>query len=343
MARLSALNKNIAECVCLWLAEGDTKTKNEITFTNNCLELIDLFYNTINILFRKYSYNPWIYVYSKNKEKIKISYKKCIVKSYVHKRATRPYFILRFASVELVKKWKKIVRIFLNKKGFYPFVLRGFFAGEGNVYAGAHNQRILRIAQKKQKSFINKILKELKIYFYFEEGQRNYVIYRKSTWDIFAKLKLADLHPVKKEKFWRVYNSFKEEHYPANYLVKEVYSVLSKPLTSQQLSMLFNRSFARIQEVLILLKKQGKINNFRVGSIDYWSKNENLTIISKLKKNYLLFLDKPKHTSECAKYFKVCWKSSYGRLKELEKLNLIRRENNGKWIRLLVRKNILAI
>ena len=42
----------ISESVGLWLAEGGTTLKNEITFTNNCLELIDLFYKTINHLFK---------------------------------------------------------------------------------------------------------------------------------------------------------------------------------------------------------------------------------------------------------------------------------------------------
>jgi hypothetical protein len=54
-------------------------------------------------------------------------------------------------------------------------------------------------------------------------------------------------------------------------------------------------------------------------------------------------LDNPKYTSECAKHFKVCWKSSYRRLKELEKLNLVRRINDGKWIKLKVKNQILAL
>lgn len=343
MDRLSVLNKNLAECVGLWLAEGDNKSKSEITFTNNCWELIDLFYKTINKLFNNYSYNPRIYIYSKNKEKIRIPYKNCITKKYIHKRATKPFFILRFASVKMMEEWRKIVVKMLNKKEFYPFILRGFFAGEGNVYMGSHNRRILRISQKKQKDFIEDILNELGLYFYFESGNRNYVIYRKPTWDIFAKLKLADLHPIKKERFWKIYNSFKEEHYSPNYLAKRVYSTLKNPYTTRQISTIFKRSFARLQDVLILLKKQGKINNFRVRSIDYWTKNKNLIIISKLKKDYLLFLDKPKQTSEFAKNFKVDWKSSFRRLKELEKLNLTKRLKNGKWIKVPAKKNITAI
>jgi len=343
MDRLLAPDKKVAECVGLWLAEGDNKTKAEITFTNNCWELIDFFYKIINKVFREHTYNPRIYVYSPNKEKVSIPYDKCIVKYYIHKRATKLYYLLRFASVKMVKMWKEIVKDILKRRDLYPFILRGFFAGEGNVYMGSHNRRILRLSQKEEKEYINNILNHLGLYFYFEKGNRNYVIYRKPTWDIFAKHKLADLHPLKKEKFWGIYNSFKEEHYPTNYLIKEVYSIINKPLTARQLSKVFNRSFARIQDVLILLKKQGKINNFRVGNVDYWTKDKNQIIISKIKEDYLLLLDKPKHTSECAKHFKVCWKSSYNRLNELQKLNLIRKENNGKWIKLLTRKEVLII
>lgn len=74
-----------------------------------------------------------------------------------------------------------------------------------------------------------------------------------------------------------------------------------------------------------------------------FTNNKNLIIISKLKSNYLLFLDKEKNTSEFAKYFKVCWKSSYNRLNELKKLKLVRRKNNGKWIRLKTKKKLLVI
>lgn len=343
MDRSLALNNKVAECVGLWLAEGDTKTKLELTFTNSCWNLIDLFYKTINKIFRNYSYTPRIYVYSKDKEKVKIPYKNCVVKYYIHKRATKPYFILRFASVKMVKEWKQIVQEVLKDKKLFRFILRGLFAGEGNVYMGSHNRRILRISQKEEKEFINRILNELGLYFYFEKGNRNYVIYRKPTWDIFAKFKLADLHPLKKERFWRIYYSFKEEHYPTNYLIKEIFSILDEPITARELSEKFKRSFARIQDVLILLKKQDKIFNFRAGSIDYWTKDRDLIIISKLKKNYLLFLDRPKYTSECAKHFKVCWKSSYRRLKELGKLNLTRRESDGRWVKLPAKKKTLII
>ena len=162
-------------------------------------------------------------------------------------------------------------------------------------------------------------------------------------WDIFAKLKLADLHPDKKRKFWEVYGHFKEEHYETNYLIKKVLLILNEPKTSKQLAKIFSRSQARIIDVLVELKKQNKIRNFRVKSIDYWTNDFNLLIISKLKNEYLLSLDRPKQTSEFAKKFKVCWKSSFKRLKELEKLNLVKRREDGKWIKVPTKKKIAAI
>jgi len=48
------ITKELVECVGLWLAEGDNKTNQEITFTNNCLELILFFQENIsNVYFGK--------------------------------------------------------------------------------------------------------------------------------------------------------------------------------------------------------------------------------------------------------------------------------------------------
>jgi len=154
---------------------------------------------------------------------------------------------------------------------------------------------------------------------------------------------VADLHPDKKEKFWRVYNDVKQEHYEKHYLIKKIFSFLDEPHTARQLSKVFNRSFARIMDILVELKKQKKITYFKVGSVGYWTIDNNLLIISKLKKNYLLFLDRPKQTSRVAKQFGVGWKSSFRRLKELEKLGLVKRGNDGKWIKLRTKKKILVI
>jgi len=338
--RLLALRT--AECIGLWLAEGDNKTNSEITFTNNCWELIDLFYKTIDKLFCNYKYNPRIYVYSSDNSKPKTPYKNYTVKYYLHKRATKPYFIFRVASVEMVKEWKELVRKFLASKEHSANILRGFFAGEGNVHVSSHKNRVLRIAQGIKKPFIDNLLKKLGISFYFEPSHRQYIIHGKPNWDIFANFRLADLHPDKKKKFWDNYN-FQQEHYGKFYLIKNIFSTLEKPFTAQQLSNKFNRSFARIQDVLIDLKKRGKTHNFRIGNVDYWTKDKNLIIISKLKKKYLFLLNISGRTSEMAKKFGVCWKSSFNRLKELEKLNLVRRQKDGRWIKTETKKKILVI
>jgi len=334
--------EQVAECVGLWLAEGSTTSKSEITFTNNCLELIDLFYNTINELFRAYSFNQRIYVYSKDGQEVKLPYNKCAFKYYVHQRATRPYFIFRIASVELIKKWKVVINETLKENSLIPFVLRGFFAGEGNVYEGKRSVRVLRISQKTRKDFIDNLLNSLGLIFSFEEGNRNYILSSKHNWDIFARYNLADLHPNKKEKFWRLYNSYKEEHYKKNYLYLGIYKELEEPLTTLQLSKRFNRSFARIQDVLVLLKKEGKIYNFRVQSRDYWVNNREIIIISKIKNNYLDVLKQPKLTSEIAKAFKVDWKSSFRRLNELKKLNLVQIGEDNKWKKKSTKKKIIV-
>jgi hypothetical protein len=335
--------EQVAECVGLWLAEGSTTSKSEITFTNNCLELIDLFSKTINKLFKNYSFNQRIYVYSNDGRIVNLPYKNCVYKYYFHKRATKPYFIFRIASVKLIKQWNEIIQENLNKKELYPAILKGFFAGEGNVKSGKKSVRVLRISQAVQKEFIDKMLNELHISYNFTSNNRMYNISGKENWDIFAKYNLANLHPNKKEKFWELFNSYKEIHYKNHYLYNEIYKILETPLTTKQLSEIFKRSFARIQDILILLKKNNKIKDFRIGSINYWTNDKELIIISKIKQKYLLSLNAPKKTSEITKEFKVSWKSSFKRLDELKKLGLVEIDENKKWKKKKITKKILII
>ena len=332
----------LAECVGLWLAEGDRKTKSEITFTNNCISLIKLFNKTIIRLFEDKKDKIRIYVYSNNGEKLNIDF--CnIINYYVDKRARKPYCILRLASVNYIKNWKKIVEDISCKEELYAYILRGFFAGEGNIKESSGSSRTIRIAQKEPNKLLETLLKSLDITFSFRIKERNYYIFGKPNWDIFAKFKLADLHTDKKEKFWRAYNNFKQDHYKHNYLRDKILIELDNPKTTRELSNKFKRTFARIQDVLIDLKKQGKIINFRVGSKDYWTNNFNLVIISKIKKEYLLYLTEPKRTSEFTKKFNVDFKSSSRRLKELQKLFLVERNKDKKWMKTSINKEILII
>ncbi|MBD3354818.1 hypothetical protein GF361_02440 [Candidatus Woesearchaeota archaeon] len=192
---------------------------------------------------------------------------------------------------------------------------------------------------------IETILDYFKISHKYYPGERSYVITHKENWDKCAKIKIANLHPLRKIKFWKVYNSFKEEHYRHNYLKSVILNQLIKPNTSYKLSLKFNRSQARIYDVLMLLKKEKKINKFRVRSKDYWiRKDQNIIIISKLKQNYINFLKHAnKTTKEISRHFNVNWKSSFRRLKELEKLELIQRNKDKTWRKLNVNKKVVAL
>ena len=336
-------SQELAECVGLWLAEGDRKTKSEITFTNNCTDLIDLFYKILINLFRDKKESIRIYIYSNRNNKIN-QYKDIITKSYIDKRARKPYYILRLASVEYVKKWKEIVEDISKNEKLYPLILKGFFAGEGNIKEGSHNSRVLRIAQKQRLILLEKILKIINIKkFIFRSNDRSYYIYGKPNWDIFAELELADLHPEKKERFWRVYNEFKQDHYKNNYLINNIFLDLETPKTTRELMKRYNRSFARIQDILITLKKLGKIKNFRVGSLDYWTNNLELIIISKIKNKYQNYLNQPKRTSDLAKKFKVGQKCSLKILRRLQVLNLIDRNKDKMWSKMSINEGNLLI
>ncbi|MFH1276494.1 MAG: hypothetical protein ABIH82_05265 [Candidatus Woesearchaeota archaeon] len=337
-------NKQIAECVGLWLAEGDNKCNNEITFTNNEFSLIKFFHGNIKHLFSDYQFKIRIYVYTPNWENINVPIKVDKINIYRDVRATKPYYIWRLASVSLNGEWRHIVNQYKDNQRYYPDILRGFFAGEGSIKSGSHSNRIIRISQKKS-YFLESMLKYFKVNFRHIEEKRTYEISSKFNWDKLANIKLANLHPTKKEKFWRVYNEFKEEHYKTNYLENIIFKLLLRPYQTSELATKFNRSKARIQDVLIDLKKEGKINNFRVRSASYWIRNDqNIIIISKLKKKYLDFLAKSyKTTKEIANYFKVNNKSSFRRLKELEKLSLVQRNKDKTWKIIEVTKEVLTI
>jgi hypothetical protein len=297
----------------------------------------------VNSLFADEIYNQRIYIYSKKGDKIELPYKDCIIRYYKHSRATKPYFIFRIASVSLIKRWKNIVNEMLGDKDSYQFILAGFFAGEGNIHGGKRGVRVLRISQKTKKDFIDNLLNHFNLQYSFAQDNRNYVISNKSNWDIFAKHKLADLHPKKKDKFWSFYNGFKEEHYKRGYLKDKVLSSIDIPRSTHSLASNLKRSKARISEILIGLKKEGKAMNYKVESIDYWTANRNVVVISKVKDKYLHLLGKEKTTMELARDNGVDWKSSFKRLNELNKLGLVRLKENKKWEKINSEKRIWVI
>lgn len=336
---ISPTEKRIAECVGLWLAEGDRKTTSEITFTNNCLPLILFFYKTLKKFVENDNFR--IYVYSRSKTKIKISIKK--IKYYRDKRARKPYLILRIANKNLLEKWKIKTKDILKNKECRVYVLRGIFAGEGNIKVGSHSNRTIRIAQKKQTEEINKILDYLKITYRFFPKERSYVITGRENWEKINKLKICELHPEKRNKFNQVFSTFKQWHYPAYFLYNRTFEILKGPKTSGDLAKIFNRDQTTLQEILNKLKKEDKIKNFRVRSKDYWIRNDsNVILISTKKYRILKLLNNPKRTFEIAKECGVTWKASFRRLNELKKLNLVKNEN-GLWYTKPTQKEVTTI
>ena len=223
----------LAECVGLWLAEGDNKSNLEITLTNNCLKIITYFHFLMKDLFQ--DIKPRIYVYRANKDETKkIKLRGIRLRYYNDNRANKDYYIYRIANVKTVKMWHRLVDDIKSNKHLSKHVLRGFFAGEGNLKEGAHHNRAIRIAQGKSNSFLESLLRELNIEYRFSKRERAYVITSRTNWDKLAKIRIADLHPDKKVKFWRIFNEFKEWHYSHNFIRNNILEHLNEPKTSRQ-------------------------------------------------------------------------------------------------------------
>ena len=339
------MDKDIAKCVGLWLAEGDSKASSEITFTNNCLDLV-LFFN--NILVSALDLNPEkirIYTYSKDKKADFEELKQFNTKNYLDVRATKPYFIWRIYNPQKLVHWKDIVKEIKTKNLLWKDLLKGFFAGEGNLkYDIKSCSRTIRIAQGQRDLFIEEILNHLNIHHKFRIKDRSYYITGKWHWDIFAKNKLCDLHPIRGEKFWKIYNSYKEEHYPHLFLKNQILKSLKKPKKLSDLSFELKRSKARITEELIKLKKEQQASYFKIGSLTYWTCRKDLIIISKKKFSYLELLKSGiNKTSYLARILDVCPKSSKNRLLELQKLGLVKHKKDKSWELVNCNKEIIII
>jgi hypothetical protein len=260
-------DEELAECAGLWLAEGDHKTKSEVTFTNNCQELVRLFHNCLKKTYAG-SNRPRIYVYSK--ETLPLNFKPPIenvqLRQYIDIRANKPYYIYRLASVDFVRYWKNLIKHCLGQKRFFPDIVRGIFAGEGNIHTGEHSNRTLRISQGRRTKEFEQLFDTLGLKYNYSAANRMYNFTHKENWDIFAKNRLADLHCDKKAKFWEAYNSYKQNHYHNHFIRNNLLSLLTAPKTKRELSIHFGRSEARIYDLLSLYKKEGN-KNLLLGAI----------------------------------------------------------------------------
>ena len=216
----------------------------------------------------------------------------------------------------------------------YKYILQGIFAGEGSVTQSPRKSRRLRISQGKRSEFLEKLMDRFFSDYHFRQENRAYVITKKSNWDSANEINLAYMHPRKRRKFREIYSSFVEEHYPKGHLKKEVYDLLSEPWRTQELAAEFDRSQARLCDVLMELKKEGKIQDFKSGSFSYWiRKDENSVIISQKKKEYLELLDSnPLKVGKISDYFCVSKNTAYKHLKRLREMGLIEKEDN-RWMK----------
>ncbi|MCK4327497.1 MAG: hypothetical protein KAW41_03400 [Candidatus Diapherotrites archaeon] len=323
-------DQRIAQCVGLWLAEGDNKTIREITFTNNCIELVEFFGNTIQEHYKDEEFNARVYIYSKeDAEEVTPNLKNVRIRRYIDNRARKPYLLFRLAKTKLAKEWKETVRDFCGKEEYYGYILQGFFAGEGNIHYSLkhHHRRSVRISQGIPNPLIERMLDYFGLSYRFTPSNRMYSIFGLNNLRTVDRIGLTLLHKDKREKFKEMMSTVKEEHYSANYLKTQAYKDLKGPTTARALSKKYKRSFARIQDVLIELKKEGKIMNYQSGSLSYWIRmDSNTIIISQLKKSILDTLDTPRRTFEVAKELNRAFKTTKLRLKELEKLGLVKKE-----------------
>ncbi len=139
---------DLARIIGLWLAEGDKKSSNEVTITNNDPFLIRLFHDSLWAHFRPRN-SPRIYVYRPTPAAEFVRPVENVrYRTYIDRRANVPYFIYRVAGVELVREWKKTVRALCKSPSNYQGILQGFFAGEGNIKeTKTTHSRSLRISQ----------------------------------------------------------------------------------------------------------------------------------------------------------------------------------------------------
>jgi predicted transcriptional regulator len=247
------------------------------------------------------------------------------IKIYVDTRARKPYCIYRVSGVKLVKQWKDIVGKYVLDKKMHPYILQGFFAGEGNIkFNRASRSRTIRIAQGKRNRLLEKNLEENGITNRYSIDEKAYVITARGNLEKLAKIEVAILHPEKNKRFDEMLATYKQHHYPRYYLIRKIYEMLKVPRTSQELAELFGRSVARVQDALKALKDGGRVQNFKVGSNAFWIRSDrNIIIISDVKTRYLDLLKThgTLSTAALARARDVDFKSACRRLKELEKLD----------------------
>ena len=323
------MNREIGECVGLWLAEGDKKSDREITFTNNCLELIFFFHKSVKTLYNGKNI-PRIYIYSSTDRVLISDLQGFNVKNYFDKRAKRTYFIYRLADTTFVKEWKKLVNQAKESSDFYADILRGIFAGEGNIKHDFenNNSRNLRIAAGFRDPFIEKLLRSFDIHFIYEEERRNYLITGRQL-EKLKMIQIASLHPEKESKFRFMIECLKEKHYSPGELKQLLFEELHDFRRTSELAIKFGKSDLRILEVLRELKREGKIGLIRLRGISLWTRKEILDeYLSTEKVKLLTKLEKNTTLTAIGKSLNLSRKSVRHRLLKLQLQGVVEKQGD---------------
>ena len=314
----------LAECVGLWLAEGDNRTIREVTITNNSIDVILFFHEQIMKIYKGKN-KPRIYVYSPSKRKLYNSIGNIKINFYTDERANRPYYIYRIADVVFLKKWHSIVEKIKNRKKLFEHILRGFFAGEGNIkFDLKRGCRIIRISQGKRNEYLEKILKRFNLTFKYDIKKRMYWISGKNNLVRVEELDIASLNPIKYAEFSRMM----EGHYniSRNQLKWKVYKMLKTPRKFKDISNKMRVNWVDVSFVLNELKKEGKIDYFRENRDRYWARKDFVNkTLSKRKTDIISNLDAPKGNVKLSNCMSIPRKTITRRLLELEKEGLIER------------------
>jgi len=324
--------KEIAECAGLWLAEGDKKTNKEVTFTNSSIELILFFQKVIESLYQGKNKSR-LYIYSPSPRIMITSLNNLRIRNYVDIRAKRTYYIYRLADVKFSKYWKEAVENITSDKNFYPELLRGIFAGEGNVKHDLknNNSRNVRIASGVRDKFMERMLVFFEIPIKFDQEKRAYWVTGRYV-EKLNKMNIASLHPEKESKFRKMIDSVNEMHYSPGELKLILLGKLGSFKRTKDLANEVNRSQIHVLEVLRDLKHENKVGCIKFKGKTVWVKKDLLEKFLEEEKYKILHnLKKYASVTELSRGIGIYRKSISRKLREYQKEGLVERVNRNRW------------
>jgi len=225
----------------------------------------------------------------------------------------------------------------------YQGILRGFFAGEGNIKESViHRSRVLRIAQGKRFDLLERILRHFGVKFRYEASGRSYDIAGRENLEKLWNLGISRLHSKKHARFEAMLSSYKQYHYKRFSFGPRILKNLVSPLTTRELAARVGRSESRVNQELTRMSRGNEVKMFKVRSLYYWIRSDRQTIvISNEKSKILKALICPRRQFEIARIVDRSERSVSKRLGELTRLGLVEKVNSN-WRRIEVGKRVIV-